>query len=139
MKLQLLNMGITLNTCSNDEHVGEIECLLQIIKERICGTYNTISFKKFPGRVIVELVAFCIFWLKSLYPSRSIADGLSPQTIITGLTIDYNKHVKHEFGKYVQTHEETDNCMQTRTIGAISLRPTGNVQGRHFYLSLHTG
>ena len=29
--------------------------------------------------------------------------------------------------------------MQTRTVGAIALCPTGNVQGGHFYLSLATG
>ena len=51
---------------------------------------------------------------------------------MTGLTIDYNKHVKHEFGKYVQNHEEVDNSMRTQTVEAIVLRTTGNVQGGHF-------
>ena len=29
--------------------------------------------------------------------------------------------------------------MKTRTIGALALRPTGNVQGGHYFLSLVTG
>ena len=39
----------------------------------------------------------------------------------------------------MQTHEEHDNSMRTRTIGAIALRPTGNDQGGHYFLSLLTG
>ena len=64
---------------------------------------------------------------------------MSPRTIMTGKTIDYNTHCEHEFSKYVQTHEEHDNTIQTRTVGAITLRPTGNVQGGYFYLSLAIG
>ena len=43
------------------------------------------------------------------------------------------------FGEYVQTHEEYDNSLNPRTIGALALRPTGNVQGGYFFLSLTTG
>ena len=56
-----------------------------------------------------------------------------------GGKIDYNKHCKYEFGEYVQTHEEHDNSMATRTIGALALRPNGNLQGGHLFLSLSTG
>ena len=65
---------------------------------------------------------------------------MSPRTIMTSKTIDYSTHfVNTSFGQYIQTHEKHDNTMQTRTVGAIVLRPTGNVQGGHFYLSLATG
>ena len=39
----------------------------------------------------------------------------------------------------MQTHEEHDNSMSSRTVGAIALRPTGNQQGGYFFMSLHTG
>ena len=64
---------------------------------------------------------------------------MSPRTIITGQLLDYHKHCRYEFGEYVQTHEEHDNSLISRTVGAIALRPTGNQQGGYFFMSLHTG
>ena len=58
---------------------------------------------------------------------------------MTGQTIGFNRHIKHEFGAYTQTHEATDNTMRERTVGVIALRPTGNKQGSYYYLSLTTG
>ena len=139
MELRILDIGITLNTCSNNEHVGEIKHLIRTVKERARGTYNTLPFKKIPGRMIVELISFCVFWLNSFFPSKLIVTNLSPQTIITSLMIDYNKHVKHKVSEYVQTHKIVDKTMQSCTVGAIALHPTGNIQGGHYYLSLHTG
>ena len=60
-------------------------------------------------------------------------------TLLTGLTMNYNRHCRLEFGEYVQTHEEHDNSLNPRTIGALALRPTGNVQGGYFIFSLTTG
>ena len=36
-------------------------------------------------------------------------------------------------------HEKHNNSMEPRTSGAIALRPSGNKQGGHYFLSLHTG
>lgn len=58
---------------------------------------------------------------------------------MTGVKLDANKHCKLPFGAYVQTHEEHDNSMTTRTIGAIALRPTGNTQGGYYFLGLQKG
>ena len=48
-------------------------------------------------------------------------------------------HVQLEFREYVQIHEEHTNDMYERTIGGICLRPTGNNQGRHWFMSYATG
>ena len=64
---------------------------------------------------------------------------MSPWTILTGHHIEYTTHCQLEYGEYVQTHEEHDNSMQPRTIGALSLCPMGNVQGGYFFFSLTTG
>ena len=58
---------------------------------------------------------------------------------MTGKHLDYNKHVRAEFGEYVQTHEEHDSEMHERTIGAVCLGPYGNQQGGHYFMSLVTG
>ena len=113
--------NIALNTCSNDEHVGEIERMIRTVKERCRGVYNTLPFRKLPGRMTIEMAYFCVFWLNTFYPSPSIVENLSPRTIMTGRQVDFAKHCKYEFGSYVQTHEEHDNSMRTRTIGAIAL------------------
>ena len=89
--------------------------------------------------MVVEMVYACIFWLKIFFPLPTVVENMSPCTLLTGRTIDFNKHCKYEFGTYVQTHEETDNTMRYRTTGAITLWPTGNNQGWIFFLSLTTG
>ena len=127
MENQITGLGITLNICSRKEHVSEIERNIRTVKERVRGVYNNLPFKKMPRRLIIELVKCCIFWLNAIHPSTSIAPNMSPRTILTSKTINYNTHCVHEFGSYVQTHEEHDNSMRTQTIGVLALRPTGNV------------
>ena len=56
-----------------------------------------------------------------------------------GQKIHYDRHCKVEFGTYMQVHEKHNNSMESRTSGAIALRPSGNEQGGHYFLSLHTG
>jgi hypothetical protein len=68
----------------------------------------------------------------------SISRNINPRELITGVKIDYNKHIQSEFGEYVQVHEEHDNTMHTQTTGAIATEPTGNAQGGHWFYSLVT-
>jgi Reverse transcriptase (RNA-dependent DNA polymerase) len=135
----LSEMKITLNTVSNDEHVPEIERHIRTIKERVRCIYNMLPFKKMPNRMIVEMIKYSNFWWNSFPPSDSISTTMSPRAIVVGASIDYAKHCQLEFGSYVQTHEEHDNSMATRTIGAIALRPSGNEQGSYYFFSLSTG
>ena len=58
---------------------------------------------------------------------------------MTGQEIDYNKHILLEFGEYVQPHEEHDNSMTDRTIGAICLGPTGNERETHWFMCVASG
>ena len=135
----LLHEQISLNTCSEDEHVGDIERLIQTVKERCRDIYCTLPFNRLPGQLVIEMVYSAVFWLNVFSPAGTVAQGLSPRELLTGKSVDFNKHCKFEFGEYVQTHEATDNTMRARTISALALRPTGNEQGGHFFLSLVTG
>jgi hypothetical protein len=97
-------------------------------------------FEHFPPRMIIEMVFLSVFWLNGFPHKLGISQTLSPRTIVTGLSIDYNKHCRIEYGQYIQTHEKHDNTMTTRTIGALALRPIGNQQGGYyFYTSLMSG
>ena len=82
-----------------------------------------------PGGIIFEPVNLMIFWLNDLPPSPSMGGDLIPLHIITGLTINYMKDCRLQFGKYTQVREYHDNTIQEQTTGAIVLRPTGNAQG----------
>jgi len=80
-----------------------------------------------------------MFWLNCFPHKDGIHLALSPRTIVTGLTINYNKCCKLKFGKYVQVVNQHDNSMIPRTSGAIVLHSTGNSQGSYYFLSLHSG
>ena len=135
----LAEMGIQLNTISNDEHVPEIERQIRTLKERTRAIYCTLPFRKIPRRLIIEMIYAANYWLNMFPRKGGISQTMSPRTLLTGLTMNYHRHCRLEFGEYVQTHEEHDNSLNPRTIGALALRPTGNVQGGYFFLSLTTG
>ena len=87
----------------------------------------------------MQMVSTCNFWLNIFPPTDGISRNINPRELITGVKIIYNKHIRAEFGEYVQVHEEHDNTMQSRTTGAIATKPTGNAQGGHWFYSLTTG
>ena len=132
-------LQVTLNTTSRDEHVGDIERYIRTVKERMRGISNTIPFKRLTRSMVMELAKALVYWLNSVPSSTGVSPTMSPRTIITGQLLDYHKHCRYEFGEYIQTHEEHDNSLLSRTVGAIALRPTGNQQGGYFFMSLHTG
>ena len=135
----LAELGILLNTTSNDEHVPEIERQIRTVKEKTWAIYCTLPFQKMPRRLIIEMVYAANYWLNMIPRPGGISKTLSPRTLLTGQTWRYTTHCKLEFGDYIQTHEEHDNSMATWTIGAIALRPTRNTQGGYFFFSLTTG
>ena len=129
----------TLNTTAHDEQVGDVERYIRTVKEQARATYNTMPFERMPHRLVIEMVCTSVFWLNSFSSPNGISDTLSPREIVLRQSLDYNKHCQLEFGTYVQTHEQHDNGMGKRTTGAIALRPTGNAQGGHYFMSLTTG
>jgi hypothetical protein len=139
LREQVYGLGAQLNTTSNDEHVGDIERYIRLVKERARATYNLTPFKKMPPMMIQKLVGGCVFWLNAFPHEGGISDTMSPCTIMTRKIVDYNKHCKIMFGAYAQVHKEHDNSMLARTTGAIALRPTGNEQGGFYFMSLTTG
>ncbi len=139
LRTAFLPLGITLNVASNAEHVPEVERYIRTVKERTRCLYNSVPFKSFPRMMIAEMVYCSIFWLNSLPVADGISDRLSPRYILVGSTLDFNRHCRLEFGTYVQVHEDHDNTMASRTVGAIALRPTGNAQGGFYFMSLETG
>jgi len=47
-----------------------------------------------------------------------------------------NKDCKLKFGTYVQIHAEHPNSLMACTTATITLRPTSNMQGSHYFLNI---
>jgi hypothetical protein len=109
-----------------------------VIKERARDIVSTLPFKNLPGRMIIELIHFVVLWLNAFPPSSGVSNTYSPRTIMTGTTLEYNKHYRLPFGTYVETHEENDptNTIVERTRGSICLGPTANFQGSYKFSAL---
>ena len=60
---------------------------------------------------------------------------------MSGETLDFKKHLSLQVGQYCQVHEEEQprNSEIPRTRGAISLGPSGNLQGAYKFMALNTG
>ena len=74
-------------------------------------------------------------------PKGGVSAILSPRTIISGETLDYNKHLALRNGQYCQVHEEDNprNSHLPRKRGAIALGPGGNLQGSFKCMALNSG
>ena len=131
--------GNLIHCCGADEHVPEIERYVRTIKDRVRSCYNMLPFERIPRIMLIHLVKNAVFWLNSFPALDGASQFLSPRYLLTGRRIQFDKHVRSEFGAYVQTHEQHDNSLQSRTTGAICLGPTGNAQGTHYFMSLNTG
>ena len=101
--------------------------------------YNTPPFQKIPARLVIEMAKTAVFWLNAFPAAGGASQDLSPRTILTGQQVDYKRHCHFQFGEYTQTHEEHNNSMNPRTVGAIALRLVGNSQGSFYFLSITTG
>ena len=135
----LAELGITLNETSRGEHVGDIEWYIHMVKEHMWAIYNTLPFQKIPAWLVIEMTKTAVFWLNAFPVMGGASQDLSPCTILTGQQVDYKSHCHFQFGEYAQTHEEHNNSMNRRTVGALALCPVGNGQGSFYFSSISTG
>jgi hypothetical protein len=136
---ELADLGVALNETARDEHVGDIERFIRMLKEQMRAIYNTLPFRNMQPRIVIEMAKHAIYWLNSFPHPNGVSEHLSPRTIITRQMVDFNHHCKFKFGEYVQMHEQHDNSMAPCTVGALAMRPTGNAQSNYYFFSLSTG
>ena len=133
---------ITLNPTGPNDHNPNIERAIRTVKERFRGLIITLPFNPIPLIMIVHGVIFSVQWLNFFPPKQGVSPRLSPETIIKGRTVDARLHCRIPFGGYAQVHqgnEPINDVMVSRTVGGISLGPTGNMQGTYKFLSTLTG
>jgi hypothetical protein len=140
LRSDLADAHTQLNVTAEDEHVPEAERYIRTrLKERTRAVYNTLPFRKMSGMMIVEMVHSSNYWLNMFPANNGVSAVLSPRRIMTGQYSDYDLHCQLQIGEYVQVYESHDTSMESRTTGAIALRPPGNVQGGYFFMSLSSG
>jgi hypothetical protein len=68
-----------------------------------------------------------------------VSEIYGPKAVMSGEILDFKK-ISLPFGSYCQVHEEKlpRNSLASRTIGAISLGPSGNTQGGQKFFTLNT-
>ncbi len=74
------------------------------------------------------------------YPAKGgVSEIYGPKTILSGKIINFKKF-SLPFGTYCQVHEKKlpRNSVADRTLGAISLGPSGNAQCGHNFFTLNT-
>ena len=135
-------LPIHLNVIAVDGHVGEVERSIRPIKERVraCGAHG-LPYRCLPKIMIRHMVADVTRCLNQFPRKNGILQTLSPTVIGTGhARPDYNT-MKIEFGAYAQVFDDhyPTNTPAARSIGAIALDPTGNVQGAYNFISFATG
>ena len=69
-----------------------------------------------------------------------VAKHYSPRMILHQQNLNFDKHCKYTFGKYVQAHDEPNpsNTNAARSLDCIYLHCTSNKQGRHKLWHLNT-
>jgi hypothetical protein len=129
------------NLDSANEHVPQIEHQTWVVKEQCRATRHSLPFHTIPKLMTIHIVLNVVKLLNFFPMKGGVSDTLSPKTIMSGKTLDYKKHLSLQIGQYCQVHEEDNphNSQITRTKGAISLGPSGNLQGGLKFMALNSG
>ena len=130
-----------MNICAANEYIPAIERRIRVFKERHRAIRHGLPHACIPRLMVIELNNYIAHFLNAFPAKGGVSVNLSPGAIVTGLTIDYNKHCKLEFGAYVQTHEENAprNSMTARSLGAIALGPSLGQSAGYYFMNLNTG
>ena len=85
---------ININTTTTSKHVTEIEWKICVIKERARYIRIKLPHKRTHKQMIIELLKFVVVWLNTFHVNSGVSATFSPQTIMTGTTLDWKKHCK---------------------------------------------
>ena len=126
---------VNLNTITTNEHAPDIEFKNRVIKERARSPIISFPFKKIPGQIIIEMFRFLGIWINQAPSYNGVSDVYSPQNIIMGQDLAYDKHCKFRFGSYVEAHEDRKIANETeeRTVSCIYPGPLQNFRGAITY------
>ena len=141
-KLQAkLSDEIVINTCSKNEHVGEIEAKLKDVKNRCRSIIASLPFSVLPNAIVTALVHHAVMMMNAFPASQGVSQQYSPRELVLRWQLSFQKHCQAPFGSYCTVYHDPDvtNDMTERCFEGINLGPTGNMQGTHKFLCLSSG
>jgi hypothetical protein len=126
---------IEMNIVPPDSHVGEVERSVRTLKERLRSCVHGLPFRHLPKLMVRHMMMDVVRCLNQFPWKNGISDALSPAAIVTGAAPPDFNNMRLEFGTYVQVFEDNSpsNTPKARSLGAITLNPTGNAQGDYFF------
>ena len=96
-------VGVTLGAnAGEDAKIGERG--IRFIKRRSRGVINCLPFN-FPMHWLQYLVFFLYLCLNFIPPATAPV-AATPREVMTGLKLDYQKHLQCPFGAYVQAYRD---------------------------------
>jgi hypothetical protein len=128
-----------LNLTSANEHEPFIERRIRVVKERVRSIRHSLPFQTIPKVILTHMVFYAVKLLNYFPVKGGVSEVYGPKAIMSGEVLDFKKF-SLPFGSYCQVHEEKlpRNSLASRTLGAISLGPSGNAQGGHRFFTLNT-
>ena len=105
LEAEINKIRVTLNTTAAIVYIPETERQICVIKERVWAVWNTLPYTRLPSCMISKMIYYSVLWVNGLPVGIDVYYTLSTHIIMTGTTVDCNKHCKIEFGAYSETHE----------------------------------
>ena len=135
-------LPVFLNIVAADEHVSNIERSIRTVKERTRCHIHHLPYARYPKLLVAGCVITAVKGLNNEVGISPLSEEYSPFTLVTGQQIPtHEQAIGLTFGDYVQVHniQEMNNTTHSRTLPAIALYPSGNLQNGWRFLSLDTG
>jgi hypothetical protein len=128
-----------LNLTSANKHEPFIKHCIHVVKERVRSICHSLPFQTIPKVILTHMVFYAVKLLNYFPVKGGVSEVYGPKAIMSGEVLDFKKF-SLPFGSYCQVHKEKLPCnsLVNRTLGAISLGPSGNAQGGHRFFSLNT-
>lgn len=126
----LATAGIQLEPTGRAQHVPDVEVRNKVIKEIFRSILLSLPYQ-LPKFLYKYLVFFAISRI-NMFPVRSRSDPTPARELFTGRKVDYKKDIRIGFGEYCQVEAfpmPRNDATKSRTKGALSLDPRGNLQG----------
>ena len=114
------DLGVNMNCANAQDHTAAAEHNNCTIKESMQTAHHRSGCTITPKQMIMALVEHGVEQLNMFPAKHRISECCSPETIVTGQTIDCDKHCQHEFGTCVQAHHKPrkKNGVKESTINA---------------------
>ncbi len=128
-----------LNQTSANEQEPFIERCIHVVKERVRSFQHSLPFQTIHKVILMHMIFYAVKLLNYFPVKGGVSEIYGPMAIMSGKVLDFKK-ISLSFGSYCQVHEEKllRNSLVNRTLGAISLGPSGNAQGGHRFFTLNT-